>query len=58
MKIPYVFVIVIACLWLYYIVVTEPPYGLSKTPKTHDEITLQRVRHQYPGLHDLQEQEE
>ncbi|MCY4576962.1 MAG: hypothetical protein OXB96_00810 [Candidatus Kaiserbacteria bacterium] len=50
MKMPYIFVTVIACLWLYYIVVTEPPYGLDRTPRTHDEITLQRVRHQYPRL--------
>ncbi len=47
---PYIFVLVIGFLWLYYIVVTEPPYGLNRTPETHDEITLQRVRDQYPGL--------
>ena len=56
MRMPYVFVFIVAFLWLYYIVVTEPPYGLDRTPRTHDEITLQRVRHQYPGLHDRQEQ--
>ena len=49
MKIPYVFALVIALLWLYYIVVTEPPYGLRRTPREHDEITLQEVRQHYPG---------
>ena len=49
MKLPYVFVFVIMALWLYYIVVTEPPYGLKRTPRTHDELTTYRVRQYYPG---------
>ena len=57
MKMPYIFVLVIGFLWLYYIVVTEPPYGLNRTPETHDEITLQRVRDQYPGLNNRRQEE-
>ena len=33
----------IASLWIYTVVVTEPPYGLDRTPKTTDEITFSEI---------------
>lgn len=44
MRIAWIFVGFIAALWLYSIVVTEPPYGLDRTPRTVEEITLKNVR--------------
>ena len=40
MKIAYIFIGFIAALWLYSIVVTEPPYGLDAIPPTHWWLTL------------------
>ena len=43
MKLGYIFIGFIAALFIYTIVVTEPPYGLDATPPTKWWITLSQV---------------
>ena len=44
MKLAYLVVCVIAVLWLFTVITTEPPNGLNRTPPTHWWITLQEYR--------------
>lgn len=44
MKIAYIFILCIVAVWLYTIVVTDPPYGLDEVPPTTDWITTKNLR--------------